>query len=65
MPALSRVVGRRSDVKDGDAHRYERKTSVESFLILTGVLLMLIGLVAMIEGNLRCFSIVLRKKDRP
>jgi hypothetical protein len=38
---------------------------VEGFLILTGVLLMLLGLVAMIEGNLHCFGIILRKKDRP
>jgi hypothetical protein len=57
--------GASQDVKDGYARGSERETSVEGFLILTGVLLMLIGLVAMIEGNLHCLGIILRKKDRP
>ena len=43
----------------------EGEVTVEGFLILTGVLLMLIGLVAMIEGNLHCLGILQRKKGRP
>jgi hypothetical protein len=38
---------------------------VEGFLILAGVLLILVGLVAMIEGNLHCLGILQRKKGRP
>jgi hypothetical protein len=37
-------------------------TVVEGFLIVSGALAMLIGLVAMIEGNLHCFGSMRHKK---
>jgi hypothetical protein len=36
--------------------------AVEGFLIVSGALAMLIGLVAMIEGNLHCFGSMRHKK---
>jgi hypothetical protein len=38
---------------------------VEGFLIFSGALAMIVGLVAMIEGNLRCFGSMRRKKNQP
>ena len=38
---------------------------VEGFLCLSGALAMLMGVVAMIEGNLHCFGTLRRKKGRP
>jgi hypothetical protein len=37
-------------------------TTVEGFLIVSGALAMLIGLVAMLEGNLHCFGSMRHKK---
>jgi hypothetical protein len=39
-----------------------KETMVGGFLFLSGVLLTLVGLGAMIEGNLHCFSILRGKK---
>jgi len=42
-----------------------KETTVKAFLIFSGTLAMLIGLVAMIEGNLHCLGLLRRKKGRP
>jgi hypothetical protein len=42
-----------------------KETTVNGFLIFSGVLAMLIGLMAMIEGNLHCLELLRRKKGRP
>jgi hypothetical protein len=42
-----------------------KETIVGGFLIFAGVLLTLLGLGAMIEGNLHCLSILRGKKGRP
>jgi hypothetical protein len=42
-----------------------KETTVNGLLIFSGALAMLIGLVAMIEGNLHCLGVLLRKKGRP
>jgi hypothetical protein len=36
---------------------------MESILLIAGVLAMLVGLGAVVEGNLQCFGIVRRKKN--
>jgi len=41
-----------------------KETTVKGFLIFSGTLAMLIGLVAMIEGNLNCLGLLRRKKGR-
>jgi hypothetical protein len=38
---------------------------MESFLIFSGILAMLVGLVAVIEGNLQCLGIMRRNKNLP
>jgi hypothetical protein len=38
------------------------ETTVEGFLILSGALAMLVGLLAMIEGHLHCLGGILRRK---
>jgi hypothetical protein len=38
---------------------------MQSFLIFSGVLATLVGLVAVIEGNLQCFGIIRRVKNQP
>jgi hypothetical protein len=38
---------------------------VNGFLFFSGALALLIGLVAMIEGNLHCLGLLQRKKGRP
>ena len=35
---------------------------MENFLIFSGTLAMLVGLLAVIEGNLHCFGLTRRKK---
>jgi hypothetical protein len=45
--------------------RAAKETTVNGLLIFSGALAMLIGLVAMIEGNLHCFGFLWRKKGRP
>jgi hypothetical protein len=35
---------------------------MESFLIFSGILAMLVGLLAVIEGNLHCFGLMRRKR---
>jgi hypothetical protein len=35
---------------------------MENFLIFSGTLAMLVGLLAVIEGNLHCFGLTQRKK---
>jgi hypothetical protein len=42
-----------------------KETIVGGFLFLSGVLLMLVGLGAMIEANLHCLSILRGPKGRP
>jgi hypothetical protein len=42
-----------------------KETTVKGFLFFSGALAMLIGLVAMIEGNLHCLGLLGRKKGRP
>ena len=42
-----------------------KETTVKVFLIFSGVLAMLVGVVAMIEGNLHCLGFLRRKKGRP
>jgi hypothetical protein len=42
-----------------------KETIVGGFLFLSGVLLMLVGLGAMIEANLHCLSILRGQKGRP
>lgn len=42
-----------------------KETTVNGLLIFSGALAMLIGLVAMIEGNLHCLGLLRRKKGRP
>jgi hypothetical protein len=42
-----------------------KEATVKGFLIFSGALALLVGLVAMIEGNLRCFGFLRRKKGRP
>ena len=37
-------------------------TAMENFLIFSGILAMLVGLLAVIEGNLHCFGLTRRKK---
>jgi hypothetical protein len=44
--------------------RRERPT-MQSFLIFSGVLATLVGLAAVIEGNLQCFGIIRRVKNQP
>jgi hypothetical protein len=41
------------------------ETIMEGFLILAGALTMIVGLLAMIEGNLHCLGILRRKKGQP
>jgi hypothetical protein len=38
---------------------------MESFLMFSGVLAMLVGLVAVITGNLQYFGIMRHKKNQP
>jgi hypothetical protein len=38
---------------------------MQSFLIFSGVLATLVGLAAVIEGNLQCFGIIRRVKNQP
>jgi hypothetical protein len=42
-----------------------KETIVGGFLFLSGVLLMLVGLGAMIEANLHCLNILRGQKGRP
>ena len=42
-----------------------KETTVKGFLIFSGTLAMLVGLVAMIEGHLHCLGFLRRKKGRP
>jgi len=42
-----------------------KETTMKGFLFFSGALAMLIGLVAMIEGNLHCLGLLRRKKGRP
>jgi hypothetical protein len=42
-----------------------KETTVKGFLIFAGALAMLIGLVAMLEGNIHCLGFLRRKKGRP
>jgi hypothetical protein len=42
-----------------------QETIMKGFLIFAGSLAMLVGLVAMIEGNLHCLGFLWRKKGRP
>jgi hypothetical protein len=44
--------------------RRERPT-MQSFLIFSGVLATLVGLAAVIEGNLQCLGIIRRVKNQP
>jgi hypothetical protein len=39
------------------------ETAMESFLIFSGTLAIIVGLIAVIEGNLGCLGSMLRKKD--
>jgi hypothetical protein len=41
------------------------KANMESFLIFSAVLAILVGLGAVIEGNLQCFGVIRRKKNLP
>jgi hypothetical protein len=41
------------------------ETTVKGFLIFSGALALLVGLAAMLEGNLRCFGFLRRKKTNP
>lgn len=41
-----------------------KETTMKGFLIFAGSLAMLVGLVAMIEGNLHCLGFLWRKKGR-
>jgi hypothetical protein len=43
----------------------EGETNMESFLIFSAVLATLVGLGAVIEGNLQCFGVMRRKKNSP
>jgi hypothetical protein len=43
----------------------EGEANMESFLIFSAALAMLVGLGAVIEGNLQCFGIMRRKKNQP
>jgi hypothetical protein len=43
----------------------EGKTIMEGFLILSGALALLIGLLAMIEGRWRWFGTLRRRKSEP
>jgi hypothetical protein len=40
-----------------------KETTVKGFLIFSGALALVVGLLAMIEGNLRCFGRLRRKKS--
>jgi hypothetical protein len=42
-----------------------KEATMKGFLFFSGALAMLIGLVAMIEGNLHCLGLLRRKKGRP
>jgi hypothetical protein len=42
-----------------------KETTVQGFLIFSGALAMLVGLVAMIEGQLHCLGFLRHKKGRP
>jgi hypothetical protein len=37
---------------------------MQSFLMFSGALAMILGLVAVIEGNLRCFGLIRRKRSQ-
>jgi len=39
-------------------------TAMEGLLIFSGTLAIIVGLVAVIEGNLGCLGIMRRKKDQ-
>jgi hypothetical protein len=45
--------------------RTAKETTVKGFLIFSGALALLVGLVAMLEGNLHCLGFLRRKKGRP
>jgi hypothetical protein len=38
---------------------------MENFLIFSGTLAMLVGVLAIIEGNLHCFGLTRRQKSSP
>ena len=40
------------------------KTPMEGFLIFSGTVAVIVGLAAVVEGNLGCLGIMRRKKDR-
>jgi hypothetical protein len=46
-------------------NRTVEETMMESLLILAGALTMIVGLLAMIEGNWHCLGILRRKKGQP
>jgi hypothetical protein len=45
--------------------RTTKETTVKGFLIFSGALAMLVGLVAMLVGNLHFLGFLRRKKGRP
>jgi hypothetical protein len=40
------------------------KTTMEGFLIVSGTVAIIVGLAAVVEGNLGCLGIMRRKKDQ-
>ena len=44
--------------------RGAKESTMEGFLIFSGALALLVGLVAMIEGHLHCLGFLRRKKGR-
>jgi hypothetical protein len=46
-------------------NRIAGEAYMESVLIFSAVLAMLVGLGGVIEGNLQCFGIMRRKKNQP
>jgi hypothetical protein len=46
-------------------NRIAGEANMETILIFSAVLAMLVGLGGVIEGNLHCFGIMRRKKNQP